>query len=219
MIEISGKYYDLKIDRKRNRNIYLRVEGNTLHITCPYFVSKEEIMNFIYSKANWINKTSNKKDNSKCLINDTIYYLGKQYRLVIEKGNRFIKIEDDTIYIKCRDESIEKASKVFYEYGKRVLKYELTSVQDKYLNILKEYGYNLVPEYKFKYLTSMWGCCYSNKNLVNLSVRLIHFDEKCFEAVLWHELLHFIIPNHSKRFHEVLAYHMPDYEAIIKTIK
>ena len=58
-----------------------------------------------------------------------------------------------------------------------------------------------------------------DRNIINLSVRLIHFDKRHIEAVLWHELLHFIIPNHSKRFHEILALYLPDYEKIIKEIR
>ena len=51
-----------------------------------------------------------------------------------------------------------------------------------------------------------------------INERLIHFDECCLEAILWHELLHFIIPNHSKRFYEILTYYMSDYKVLVKSI-
>ena len=90
--------------------------------------------------------------------------------------------------------------------------------EDKYLAIIEDYGYDLLPEYKFRTLKSMWGVCYPKKNLICFNDKLIHFEPKYTEAILFHELLHFVIPNHSKRFHDVLNYHMPDYKERLKKI-
>ena len=43
MIKIGDRYFNLKINRKNNRNIYLRVKGDTLEISCPRWVRKDEI--------------------------------------------------------------------------------------------------------------------------------------------------------------------------------
>ena len=218
MIQIGDKYYELKIIRKNNKNIYLRVKGNVLEVTCPKWVKKEEVVSFVLSKGNWINNKTTKKSNSKTNIGDYIYYLGKRYRFFCMKGKDEVKIVDDMIFVHCKNGDVEEAINVFYKLSRKKIKEIIETKQEKYLSIIEDYGYNLFPEYKIKLLKSAWGINYNKKNLIVMNERLIHFDETCIEAILWHELLHFVIPNHSKRFHEVLEYHMPKYNEILKTI-
>lgn len=219
MIQIKDKTYKVEIERKDIKNIYLRVDGNTIKITCSKRIVEKDIYAFINSKLNWIYKVSTRKTlDSKLIVDEYIYYWGKKYKFVILYGNKNMKVEDDTITIRCRKQEKEEALKVFYELTKDEILDKAFMLEDEYLKILRDYGYMQEPIYKVKTLTSMWGCCYSRKNLVNLSSRLIHFDEKCLKAVLWHELLHFVLPNHSKRFHDVINYHMPEYNEIIKTL-
>jgi len=125
---------------------------------------------------------------------------------------------ENMVVIYCKDGLMENAIKVFYKETRKTLMNMIKEYEPKYLAILRDYGYNLDPEYKIRVLSSMWGVNYTKKNCITINERLIHFEPKCLEAILWHELLHFIIPNHSKRYHEVLDYHMPEYNTIVKSI-
>lgn len=222
MIKIDDKYFNLKIIRKHNKNIYLRIKGDTLEVTCPYWIKKEEVVSFVLSKSDWINKVINKngdkKEKSKIIIGKQIYYLGKQYDFIYLKGKEDFKIIGQSVVVYCKSGEIEDAINVFYKEGKKKLKELIYLKQDKYLSIIEDYGYDLIPDYKFKILKSAWGINYTKKNLIVINERLIHFEDRCLEAILWHELLHFVIPNHSKRFHEILQFHMPEYKDIIKSI-
>lgn len=217
---IADKEYKVVIERKRIKNIYLRVKGDALLITCPYYVTNKEIEKFIYLKLNWIYKTVNRKTNdTKLNFNNSVFYKGKEYRLIILQGNKNINIDEDTITVRCKSGDKEDAINVFYELSKNKLLEDIFRLQDRYLSILKDYGYNKQPVYHVKNLKSMWGVCYNKKNIINISCKLIHFDDECLETILWHELLHFIIPNHSKRFYDVIELYMPKYKEILKTIK
>ena len=222
IISINGKDFEVEIQRKRIRNIYLRIKDDKLEVTCTYYVADYEVMKFVESKKVWIIKANTKKnDNTKLKVKDTIFYRGEEYKLVIFDGNRAIKIDEDNkiIYIRCKGALLDRALQVFYEYGKKILLQDVNDMLDKYLRIIEEYGYDLIPDINIKYLKSMWGVCYNRKNKINLSARLIHYNKESLEAILWHELLHFVIPNHSKRYHEVIEFHMPRYKEIVKNIK
>lgn len=209
--------YEVIIERKNIKNMYMRIKDQKIYVTCPMNLPDYEIYRFLDKKKAWINKAINRNNiESKLIFDDYIYYLGKKYHLVKTTGKKTFKIEGDTVYLSCLNDDYLS---VFYEANKKYLLKIVVDLQDKYLKILKDYGYYQEPQYNIKYLKSMWGCCYSKRNIINLSVRLIHFDKRHIEAVLWHELLHFIIPNHSKRFHEILALYLPDYEKIIKEIR
>ena len=222
MINIDGRFYKLLIIRKNISNIYLRIKDDTLEVTCPKYLNDNEVVDFVNKKSSWIIKNTIKREikqnNSKLLVNEYIYYLGKKYYLTILIGKSRVLIKDNNLIIYAKDISISEALKVFYKDGQKELLKIINDVQGRYLNIIRDYGYNLVPEYKFKLLKSAWGINYTKKNLIVINEKLIHFDKKYIEAVLWHEILHFVIPNHSKRFHEVLEYHMPNYKELIKNI-
>ncbi len=222
MIKIGDTYFEIKIVRKNIKNIYLRIKGNVLEITCPKYVSKQQILDFINSKSSWILNANKKREiknqTSKLVVNDYIYYLGKKYKLNIVYGNPRVCLNNDTLTIYSRKNDIDEALKIFYKEGSKTLLNLIKEKEDKYLRVIKDYGYYNNPEYKFRIMKSAWGINYPKKNLITINERLIHFDDKCLEAVLWHEILHFVIPNHSKRFHEVLNYHMYDYETLIKSI-
>ena len=222
MININGRFYKLLIIRKNISNIYLRIKDDTLEVTCPKCLSDKEVVDFVNKKSSWIIKNTIKREikqnTSKLLVNEYIYYFGKKYYLTILIGKPRVLIKDNNLIIYAKDISIDEALKVFYKDGQKELLRIINDIQDKYLNIIRDYGYNLVPEYKFKLLKSAWGINYTKKNLIVINERLIHFDKSYIEAVLWHEILHFVVPNHSKRFHEVLEYHMPNYKELIKNI-
>ena len=46
-IELGGKVFNVFITRKNNKNMYLRVKPDGIHISCHYFVTKSMILNFI----------------------------------------------------------------------------------------------------------------------------------------------------------------------------
>lgn len=215
MYEINGHKFNLLVERKDNKYMYLRVDEDNLYVTCPDHVTYKDINAFIKEKEKWVIKTLETSRSSKTKFTDHIYLNGKKYKLVVLFGNNDVKVGNDVIYIWCKSNKISDVKTIFYEWSKKYLKQFVQIRELRYINILNDYGYRVGPVYNFKYLKSKWGCCYTKENLVHLSVRLIHFEDECKEAVLWHELLHFVIPNHSKRFHEVLKLHMPKYKEYI----
>ena len=171
MVKIGERYYNLVIVRKSNRNIYLRVKGDTLEVTCPRRVSNEEILRFIYEKSKWIEKTvtktSVKNETSKLAIGNTIYYLGKKYELLVLNGRSDLKIEEDRVVIHCKDGTIDNAIKVFYKESKKKLLELIDEIEPKYLGILEDYGYDLKQKcltgFYLDYLAMLVGTAYRCK--------------------------------------------------------
>ena len=85
--------------------------------------------------------------------------------------------------------------------------------------MLESYGYNLYPVLNAKILKAKWGVCYTRNNKINISSYLIHYPLECLEYIMIHEMTHFIIPNHSKRFYEIIRNYMPNYKDAEKILK
>ena len=89
----------------------------------------------------------------------------------------------------------------------------------KHIDFLKDYGYNQIPKIKCKIMSSKWGVCFTRKNLINISSYLIHYPFECLEYIMVHEMTHFLIPNHSKRFYEIVSNNMPNYKVASDKLK
>ena len=65
---------------------------------------------------------------------------------------------------------------------------------------------------KIRNMTSKWGSCMPHTGEITMNLSLIHYPLECIDYVLLHEYVHLIVPNHSKRFYQLIEYHMPNYK-------
>lgn len=68
------------------------------------------------------------------------------------------------------------------------------------------------PEIKIRLMKSRWGSCHYKKGLIILNTRLIEAPRESIEYVVLHELAHFIHPNHSRQFYDLVESLMPDWK-------
>ena len=205
-IEIDGYEYDIDIIKKNNRNTYVRVKDGKLVVTTNYLTSKNSIIKLINdnkdSIVKMINKDSKKKDK-----NENFYYFGKKYDVIY--GFSDIEITDDKIYVydkKSLDKYINK--NIIDIFSKRI-----------------DYWYNMfeekipVPNLKIRKMTSRWGVCNIRNHNVTLNYHLCKYDMCCLDYVIVHELSHFIHPNHSKDFWNLVGKYYPRYKECRKMLK
>jgi len=68
---------------------------------------------------------------------------------------------------------------------------------------IKKYSKKLAlkkPNYEFFTNKNNWGRCYISKNLIALNTKLQYVPRNLLEYVIAHEILHFKISKHPKRF-------------------
>ena len=223
MIEIKGIPFEVEIERKRIKNLYLRVEGNKILASAPLRMPNYEIYNFINTKRNWIYKTYNYyeyKENVTHMYKggDIFYVYNVPFKLVKSIGKKNIVIKENTIYLTYKNDS-EDAIKYLYKHFDKLLLIKADEFLNKHLDFLSDYGYNQIPTIKCKIMSSKWGVCYTRKNMINISSYLIHYPFECLEYIIVHEMTHFIIPNHSKRFYEIVSNNMPEYKRASDKLK
>lgn len=201
----NGIDYPIEIIRKNNKNTYLRVKNNTITITTNYFTSINRIEKLIQENVKFINNAleksiSKKEDNSFKLF-------GKKYDIVYGLPNT--EIDNNKIY-----------SKDLKTFDKFLSKY-IYSIYEERLN----YWYNVfeekipVPNLKIRKMTSRWGVCNIKNNNITLNLELSKYDIVALDYVIVHELSHFIHPNHSKDFWQLVAKYYPDYKEVRKYLK
>ena len=205
-IEIDGKIYDVDIIRKNNKNTYVRVKNGKIVVTTNYLTGKNSIIKLIRDNEDSIIKMID-KDSKKIEKNENFYYFGKKYDVIY--GFSGIDISDDKIYVSDK---------------KSLDKYISKNIVDIYSERLN-YWYNMfeekipVPNLKIRKMTSRWGVCNIKNNNVTLNYQLSMYDICCLDYVIVHELSHFIHPNHSKDFWNLVGKYYPRYKECRKMLK
>lgn len=68
------------------------------------------------------------------------------------------------------------------------------------------------PQIKFRKMVSQWGNCYPQKGILTFNTNLMYAPTVCIEYVVYHELTHFLVANHSAKFYEELEKVCPNWK-------
>jgi hypothetical protein len=177
---------------------------------------------FIKQKANWIKKQqefyntfSEQKENITFENGETVYLLGKQYKMKIlpsEKNEIIINNKYIEIYIREKYINNKKYIRKVYEdwlrdYAENILQ----NLVVRYQKTLEKYHIKL-PKIEIRRMKSRWGSCLPSNNKVIFNLSLIKTPICCIEYVVLHELAHFKHQNHSKNFYNFITIFMPDWK-------
>ena len=205
-IEIDDKIYDIEIIKKNNRNTYVRVKNGRIVVTTNYLTSKNSIIKLIEDNKDSIVRMI-EKDSKKCEKNENFYYFGKKYDVVY--GFNDVDISDDKIYVLDKKSLDKYINKNIIEIFSNRLNYWYNIFEEKIP----------VPNLKIRKMTSRWGVCNIKNHNVTLNYHLSKYDISCLDYVIVHELSHFIHPNHSKNFWNLVGKYYPKYKECRKMLK
>jgi len=197
----NDKIYNIYIERKNNKNMYLRVKNDGIYITCNYLTPKSFIINFINDNNDSI-KNMIKQNEEKIKKEKEFYFLGNKYDVIVLNTISKIEFYDNKIYVKN------------LKYLDTFLKNEAKIIFNKRLKIC----YNLIEEnipYPILLIGKMkrkWGYCNKIKNIIKLNSNLIRYSLSEIDYVIIHELCHLIEFNHSKAFWKYVKKYKPDYK-------
>jgi predicted metal-dependent hydrolase len=123
----------------------------------------------------------------------------------------FIKKHEDWIYKKIsRIEELKKESKS----KKLDLNRDNNSFREivkSYVNIFsKDIGVK-VNRVSFRKMKTRWGSCSSSGN-ISINTRLKYLPETLIEYVVHHEVCHFIVKKHNKKYWNLVSLKYPDYK-------
>lgn len=207
--EYNGKNYEVIVEKKNNKNTYLRVkEDLKIHISTSKYTPKFMIESLVKNNRKTIEKMIDnqlKKNEEKT----NYYYLGRKINVVKINVIKKTYLENDTLYVKDEND-IEKW------YKKQIKIIFLERLNYVYNKFSKEVPY---PKLVIRSMTTRWGVCNKKLKKVTLNSELIHKDIKYLDYVIVHELSHFIHFDHSKEFWKLVEENEPNYKQIRKEMR
>ncbi len=198
---IDHKAIDVLIERKQNKNIYIRaVDAHTIKVTCNRRVLEKDIERLIETNEKAIQKMldiKRKEEEKKAYF----WYLGKPYIPALDEISKIPYFDGTHIYAKD-----EKALQKFYQKECfRVFQSELERILPSFKNI---------PFFtlKIRAMKTRWGVNNRGSNTITLNSELLKKDLDLLDYVIIHELCHFYEANHSDRFWRHVSEFYPHYK-------
>ncbi len=186
-------------------------------VRAPLDVSYEAILDRVKKKASWIIKQINffndfhpKLTPRKYKSWETFLYLWRQYILKIEltenKEEIKLKWKNMIVFVSDKDNVEKTVNKWYLKNAKEKFNIYAEWILKKFENLWVRPNKLIIRSMKTR-----WGSC-SKKWNITLNSELIKAPRWCIEYVLTHECTHLIEFWHTKRFYEIQASQMPDWE-------
>lgn len=103
--------------------------------------------------------------------------------------------------------------------NREVTKYQKKELEYKIYNYIKKYEPLLsvkVEKFSLRKMKTLWGSCSCQQRTIRFNTRLYFKDDEFIEYIVLHEMVHILVPNHSKKFYNIVARYMPNYKSIKK---
>lgn len=207
--ELDNIVYEVIIQRKNNKNLYIRVKENMkIYVTCNYFTTKLEIKRILNENKDALRKMV-KKINKINDDNSKFFYLGNSYDIIINENVDKVIIKDNTI--------ITKNQKMLDKWYKD----EIVRIFDeRYVYVFNHFNENIKsPILKIRTMKTRYGVYNRKNHTITLNSKLIEFDIEKIDYVIIHELSHIIHFNHSKNFWALVSKYCKDYKRIRKEMR
>ena len=72
---------------------------------------------------------------------------------------------------------------------------------------------------RIKPVSSYWGKCFPARREVSFRTALAFFDPDTVDAIVAHEMAHFLVASHQKKFYDELLKRMPDYRERLEKLQ
>lgn len=212
----------IQVTRKRIKTVRLKVNtaSKQIRVSCPHRVSEQELIDFIQSKRNWIEKHLSKKmpahiapKEQNFADGELVLFKGEEHELKIRTDSKktSVVVQDGSIIIssisKLNRERREKAIQEFYRV---YLKEEIPKLIDKWEPIM---GVS-VAEFGVKRMKTRWGTCNIRDRRIWLSLALAEKSPELLEYVVVHEMVHLHERLHNQRFKNFMTLYLPNWKEL-----
>jgi len=205
---VNNNIYEVIIIKKKNKNTYIRINDKMqIVLTTNYLMPKYKIKKLLNENIKSIEKMiKNKEKNNK--KNDSFYYLGKKYDIIINEKIDEIMITQDKIYIR----DLNQLDKWLKTQINQIFKNRLDEIYKRFKEKIT------YPDLKIRAMKTRWGVC-NKKGYITLNSNLIRYDISVIDYVIVHELSHYVHFNHSKEFWNTVFKYCPNYKECKKILK
>ena len=209
------------VELRDRKTMAIEVHPDTsVKVIAPLDATPEKIQAKVEKRANWIARqqrafTGKRKTifQPEWVSGENIYYLGRQYRLKVENGEKKVKLAGKYLWVYVPDRRMKK------EIERLVHEWYLGLARKKFQERLELLQPMLEREQLqmnsliVRKLEKRWGSCTPKGNIV-INSELIKAPIHCIDYVLIHELCHLKHHHHGPEFWKLLTKYCPDWTKV-----
>ena len=222
MIELNGRVIEYDLERKNVKNLNLRIRADqSVYVSANHTVSEKNIQDFLQSKSDYILKALDRyaemakyTPKSKLYVDgESFRILGHDLRLRVIEGNRNIAFSDGVFITLTVKEfnNRELKQRTMDKWLKNQCLDCIQNVCEAVYPKFQKYGVEF-PEIRVRNMISRWGSCQPKRKILTFNIALLEAPLSCIEYVATHEFVHFLQPDHSRKFYQYLSMFMPDWK-------
>lgn len=208
------------IKSKRRKTSQITVTSDGVTVRTPQTKTTADVKRIIQERVQWIFKKQLHFARHKkpvFSIKSTLSVQGKDYKIhIIHNSTEKTRLVGNTIEFhipqkRHKTEQIKTQYQIYLEKRAKALFPKL--VQE----LASKVGTS-PTKINIKQLKDRWGSA-TPTGEINLNSNLIKAPRNVIKYVILHELCHFKIKEHSPRFWNLIAQHMPEYEESVKWLE
>jgi len=216
---MKGMEYTITRKHHRKTISIVILPDKSIEIRAPFYFNDREIDSFASSKREWIarriselNTAEYTRPHHQYIQGENFLFMGKHYSLELNRGRRGVVISGRSLFVTaptdttdCFDKEVVKAilQDFFISKAREILRLKTTETGKLY---------NMQPVFiSVKDYRSRWGCCFSDGRIF-YNWKIIFAPETIIDYVVTHELCHLRMPNHSKKYWELVGKIIPDWQ-------
>jgi len=211
---------DVIVEKKRVKNLNLRITRGGVLCSVPMYVSYAEAEGFIRSRAEWIKKKCTEM-GSVSSADNTVNEMKSGDRVILfgeEKEILFVPSEKsgadligDTVVIRAqRDSTPESRKEIFSELASMLLREKIEPMMSRWENVM---GVEKIP-WTVRKMKTRWGTCHVTERRIWFSVMLSEKRNALIEYVVVHELCHLFVSNHGEEFKALMTKYLPEWKEL-----
>jgi predicted metal-dependent hydrolase len=207
----------LKRSERKTLAISVMPDG-TLELVAPLMAREEMIQAKVAKRKAWISKqrrefeTMNAKRPALRYVSGATHrYLGRQYRLKVEKGDApGVLLKGGFLHVRVRTSGENEVREALQSWYRERAKMQFSLRLAEWENWCAKHKLPK-PRLRLRAMTKRWGSALKGGTIC-LNPELIRASALCIDYVIAHEVCHLRHPDHGKKFWNLLAQIMPDWK-------
>ena len=215
----------VEVVKKDIKNIHLSVHPPTgrVRISAPLRMNLETIRVFAISKLGWIKQHQKKLREQEreapreYLDRESHYVWGKRYLLqVVEVDTApVVELKHSKIRLQVRPGTSEdKRQAIVDEWYRAQIKKAVPSLIANWESLM---GIE-VERFFVQKMKTKWGSCNAGSKSIRLNTELAKKPTECLEYIVVHEMVHFLVRDHSDRFTALMDRYLPSWRLVRQTL-
>jgi|GEM_PF-434294 len=230
-LRIAGEMVPYTVTWKAIKNLNLRVMPNgAVKVSAPWRTSATTIAHFVDEHKGFIDRARQRFATYQqptvevsYETGDIFYILGYKAKLLVEpcEPNHSSYVtwsESDpyTIYMYVKPAStLDQRAQLMLRFWLQLCEATVKDMRDRIYNRYIEAGYDVpYPSLRIRKAKTRWGSCSLRTQRIMINQQLLMGPQHFLEYVMIHEFAHFIQPNHSPKFWQVVAQFMPEWREV-----